>query len=369
MTFICRNEAPYLKEWIEYHRMIGFKSFLLMNHNSTDDTQCLLDEYASRGIVKRIPEDLAVSDYHLDENVDNVFDACTRYLKSHPDQFDTTKTWMMTHDIDEFVWFNRTEQIRTLQDAITELIDENGMVAKTLEVPRFFVGSSEKDYYHSDLVLNRFTHRFRLQSCPFKRSKQRTHRRLYYYKSPISFCDEQDRHDSYNNCKSISLVESLAENCSDPKTGKDMACHFTHYHTLNSSKRKHYNAFGKQHSFKSLHLTREQDERYLGMHVVGKKIAIMHYLTKSRQEFYERVCSSVWLKKYRICPTCTPESYFNITESFANNYPDDRMLPFAAKLKSIVDVSKIGDSCNTEYPRHSFNFFRECLASGNHQQS
>ena len=38
--------------------MIGFESFLLMNDNSTDDTQCLLDEYASKGIVKRIPDDI-----------------------------------------------------------------------------------------------------------------------------------------------------------------------------------------------------------------------------------------------------------------------------------------------------------------------
>jgi hypothetical protein len=46
---ICANvkdEAPYLAEWIEHHKLIGFDSILLYNDGSTDDTQCILDAYA-----------------------------------------------------------------------------------------------------------------------------------------------------------------------------------------------------------------------------------------------------------------------------------------------------------------------------------
>ena len=122
---INSNEAPYLKEWIEYHRMIGFESFLLMNDNSTDDTQCLLDEYASRGIVKRIPEDIDDNVYGrpqvlntiVSEN-DRVFDVCAKYLASRPD---ANRTWMLTHDVDEFVWFNKTIGIDSLHDAVHKL--------------------------------------------------------------------------------------------------------------------------------------------------------------------------------------------------------------------------------------------------------
>jgi hypothetical protein len=100
--YLDSNEAPYLREWIEvsqrqsshvgtscqsynerrtklnhslslivllllglvfffvplpkkpqYHRMIGFESFLIMNDASTDDTQCILDYYAKQGVVVR----------------------------------------------------------------------------------------------------------------------------------------------------------------------------------------------------------------------------------------------------------------------------------------------------------------------------
>lgn len=90
-----RNEAPYLHEWIEYHRMIGFEAFLLMNDNSTDDTQCILDAYAEKGIVIRMPEDYEESKGDLERDNDNVFDACTRYLTSKPERFDPDRTWMM----------------------------------------------------------------------------------------------------------------------------------------------------------------------------------------------------------------------------------------------------------------------------------
>jgi len=53
-----RNEAPYMAKWIEHHALIGFDSLLLYNDHSTDDTQCVLDAYAEKGLVKRIPEDI-----------------------------------------------------------------------------------------------------------------------------------------------------------------------------------------------------------------------------------------------------------------------------------------------------------------------
>ncbi len=34
---LFRDEAPYLKEWIEFHRLIGVDQFHLVNNNSTDN--------------------------------------------------------------------------------------------------------------------------------------------------------------------------------------------------------------------------------------------------------------------------------------------------------------------------------------------
>jgi hypothetical protein len=46
-----RNEAPYLKEWIEYHRMAGVEHFWLYNDKSTDNWQEVLQPYIEQGIV------------------------------------------------------------------------------------------------------------------------------------------------------------------------------------------------------------------------------------------------------------------------------------------------------------------------------
>lgn len=48
---IFQNEAPYLKEWIEFHRLVGVEHFYLFNHLSTDEYQKVLKPYVETGIV------------------------------------------------------------------------------------------------------------------------------------------------------------------------------------------------------------------------------------------------------------------------------------------------------------------------------
>lgn len=48
---IFKNEAPYLKEWIEYNLLMGFDHFYLYNNNSEDDYLAVLQPYIDRGIV------------------------------------------------------------------------------------------------------------------------------------------------------------------------------------------------------------------------------------------------------------------------------------------------------------------------------
>lgn len=45
------NEARYLREWIEFHRLVGVERFYLYNHMSTDDYLHVLLPYIWKGIV------------------------------------------------------------------------------------------------------------------------------------------------------------------------------------------------------------------------------------------------------------------------------------------------------------------------------
>jgi len=48
---IFQDEAPYLKEWIEYHRLVGVKHFYMYNNDSHDDWINILTPYIDEGIV------------------------------------------------------------------------------------------------------------------------------------------------------------------------------------------------------------------------------------------------------------------------------------------------------------------------------
>lgn len=49
---IFQNEAPYLREWIEFHRLMGAEHFYLCSHNSTDQFREVLAPYVKNGIVE-----------------------------------------------------------------------------------------------------------------------------------------------------------------------------------------------------------------------------------------------------------------------------------------------------------------------------
>jgi len=49
---IFQDEAPYLKEWIEFHRLLGVDHFYLYNNNSQDDYIEVLNPYIESGVVE-----------------------------------------------------------------------------------------------------------------------------------------------------------------------------------------------------------------------------------------------------------------------------------------------------------------------------
>lgn len=49
---IFQNEAPYLREWIEYHKLVGVQHFYLFNNFSSDNYAEILQPYISEGEVE-----------------------------------------------------------------------------------------------------------------------------------------------------------------------------------------------------------------------------------------------------------------------------------------------------------------------------
>lgn len=51
---IFQNDARFLKEWIEFHRLVGVEHFWLYNNNSSDNYKEILEPYIKSGIVELI---------------------------------------------------------------------------------------------------------------------------------------------------------------------------------------------------------------------------------------------------------------------------------------------------------------------------
>ncbi len=49
---IAKNEGPYFKEWIEFHKMLGVEKFYIYDNESNDGTRDILAPYVESGLVE-----------------------------------------------------------------------------------------------------------------------------------------------------------------------------------------------------------------------------------------------------------------------------------------------------------------------------
>lgn len=86
---IFKNEAKYLREWIEFHRIVGVEHFYLYNNNSEDNYRSILEPYIKSGLVSLIqwPRNQAQMDAYRD--------CISNYSEE--------TSWLGFIDIDEFI--------------------------------------------------------------------------------------------------------------------------------------------------------------------------------------------------------------------------------------------------------------------------
>lgn len=95
---IFRDEAPYLKEWIEFHRLQGFEHFYLYNNLSEDNYKEVLAPYIKSGIVELI---------EWNRESENVIEWDAIQVGAYNDGFNRAKKkskWLAILDSDEFLF-------------------------------------------------------------------------------------------------------------------------------------------------------------------------------------------------------------------------------------------------------------------------
>ena len=86
---IAKNEGPYFREWIEWHRKQGVEKFYIYDNESTDGTREVLEPYIASGLV----------DY-------TYFPGQKMQLAAYDDCFERHRLemrWLAIIDLDEFI--------------------------------------------------------------------------------------------------------------------------------------------------------------------------------------------------------------------------------------------------------------------------
>lgn len=98
---IFQNEAPYFKEWIEFHKLQGVEHFFLYNHFSTDDFQSVLQPYVESGEVTLT--DWFFS-YEKGDHEGWLSIQCNAYTDCLKSTLGKESEWIAFIDIDEFLF-------------------------------------------------------------------------------------------------------------------------------------------------------------------------------------------------------------------------------------------------------------------------
>ena len=101
---IMKNEARYLAEWIEFHRLVGVERFYLYDNDSTDDSLARLKPWRDADIVRVIPWPRFIAG------------ANPQYLAyAHAAALTAGATrWLACIDLDEFLFPVEADDLRRL---------------------------------------------------------------------------------------------------------------------------------------------------------------------------------------------------------------------------------------------------------------
>lgn len=108
---IIKDEADYLNEWIEYHKIIGVSKFIIYDHDSSDSTLSILQPYITNGTVLYHKISTPGSRIHHPQ-----IEAYTDAVYNYRNLF----KWMAFIDVDEFIVLEKDEVISDAIKRITQ---------------------------------------------------------------------------------------------------------------------------------------------------------------------------------------------------------------------------------------------------------
>ncbi len=138
-----KNEAPFLLEWVAYHRLIGVNDILVVSNDCTDGTDQMLERLDEMGLVRHYANPTAITGspkHHLQ---------MIRYINALPRL--RRSDWVASFDVDEYICVKAGQG--RLADLFEAVPDANMIVMNQ----RNF-GSGGRDRFEDRLLIDQFHH-------------------------------------------------------------------------------------------------------------------------------------------------------------------------------------------------------------------
>ena len=136
---IFYNEAEYIKEWIDFHLMIGVDRLVLYDNGSSDHFRSILEPYIDRHQVVLLPWATFLADL-----------SAQRLAYAHAVcNCPPTVNWLIFIDIDEFLFSEVSDNIKPVLARFKNFA--------SLRIPRFEFGPNGHKEKPSGLVIENYT--------------------------------------------------------------------------------------------------------------------------------------------------------------------------------------------------------------------
>jgi hypothetical protein len=120
---MIKNEAGYIKEWLEYHKLVGVEKFVIYDNNSDDNLKEILRPYIASGEVDYIFYPKTQVDFEKKGKKTEYWAFQAYAYNDAIKKYRNKSKWIGFIDIDEFI-------VPVKNNTITDVIDdiENGVM-------------------------------------------------------------------------------------------------------------------------------------------------------------------------------------------------------------------------------------------------
>ena len=262
IVVMIKNEGEYIKEWLEYHKLVGVDKFIIYDNNSDDNLKSILQPYIDVGEVDYIFYPKTQTDFEKKGKKVEYWAFQAYAYNDSIKKYRNKSKWLGFIDIDEFI-------VPVKNDKIINVINE---IEKDVLKGKAFVG----------LAINWVMYGF----CGHREKPGGLITENYTRNEGI-----QEEYKSIVNPRTVILYQVHA------------ALHFFYIEGVNEQGRKAYKPNVSQSSI--------------------EKIRINHYYTKSYEEYTQKIIKSRsgWPKavKYDL-PEYSPDYLSHNEDTIMNKY-------------------------------------------------